>query len=50
MRCVPRKRIQLNKHYEDDHPHFMTYAAQLAEVLRNTIFADQVSIVASFRR
>ncbi|OJT07372.1 Telomerase reverse transcriptase [Trametes pubescens] len=27
---------------EDDHPHFMTYAAKLAEVLRNTIFADQV--------
>ncbi|GLB40371.1 putative telomerase reverse transcriptase [Lyophyllum shimeji] len=27
---------------EDDHPHFLTYAAQLAGVLRNTVFVDQV--------
>ncbi|KAF8959478.1 hypothetical protein BDZ97DRAFT_1837353 [Flammula alnicola] len=26
----------------DDHPHFLRYAADLANVLRNTIFVDQV--------
>ena len=26
----------------DDHPHFIAYATQMAEVLRNTIFVDQV--------
>ncbi|CDO70652.1 hypothetical protein BN946_scf184756.g19 [Trametes cinnabarina] len=27
---------------EDDHPHFLAYAAELAQVLRNTVFTDQV--------
>ncbi|KAG5646942.1 hypothetical protein DXG03_001665 [Asterophora parasitica] len=27
---------------DDDHPHFLTYAAELAGVLRNIIFVDQV--------
>ncbi|PIL35516.1 hypothetical protein GSI_02244 [Ganoderma sinense ZZ0214-1] len=27
---------------EDDHPHFLAYATQLADVLRNTVFVDQV--------
>ena len=26
----------------DDHPHFLEYAAELANVLRSTIFVDQV--------
>ncbi|KAI0707304.1 hypothetical protein C8Q76DRAFT_748719 [Earliella scabrosa] len=30
----------------DDHPHFLTYAAQLAGALRNMIFVDQVDVLA----
>lgn len=28
--------------FPDDHPHFLRYATDLANVLRNTIFVDQV--------
>jgi telomerase reverse transcriptase len=28
----------------DDHPHFLRYATDLATVLRNTIFVDQVCV------
>ena len=27
--------------FQDDHPHFLEYAAELANVLRNIIFVDQ---------
>ena len=29
----------------DDHPHFLRYATDLANVLRNTIFVDQAWLV-----
>jgi hypothetical protein len=29
----------------DEHPHFLTYAADLADALRHTIFVDQVSFI-----
>ena len=32
----------------DDHPHFLRYAADLATVLRNTIFVDQVEFSIEF--
>ncbi|KAL7279239.1 hypothetical protein ACG7TL_007079 [Trametes sanguinea] len=35
---------------EDDHPHFLTYAAELAKVLRNTVFSDQAKVVYPFSR
>lgn len=34
--------------FADDHPHFLRQAADLANVLRNTIFVDQVSIIRPF--
>ncbi|KAJ8494766.1 hypothetical protein ONZ51_g2140 [Trametes cubensis] len=38
---IQRKFVK-KAHPEDDHPHFLTYAAQLAQGLRHTLFADQV--------
>ena len=33
----------------DDHPHFLRYATDLATVLRNTIFVDQVDFLIELR-
>lgn len=30
--------------FPDDHPHFLRYATELAGVLRDTIFVDQVGL------
>ena len=34
-------------HPLDDHPHFLEYAAELANSLRHTIFVDQVFVLKS---
>jgi hypothetical protein len=39
MNCI------LNIILLDDHPHFLRYATDLANVLRNTIFVDQAWLV-----
>ncbi|KAL0953283.1 hypothetical protein HGRIS_004533 [Hohenbuehelia grisea] len=37
-----RRNFVKNGVLEDDHPHFLKYASDLASALRNTIFSDQV--------
>jgi len=45
--CSFSKRLICSSHCHslDDHPHFLEYAAKLANSLRHTIFVDQVSVL-----
>jgi hypothetical protein len=48
LQTSQRRLLQFNVNvYTDEHPDFVAYARDLANALRDTIFVDQVSTVAS---